>query len=303
MDFSVKILGSASALPDIDRSQSAQVLSVQGRLFLIDCGEGTQRQMLRYKVPLMKIDTICISHIHGDHVFGIFGILSTMGMRGRIKPLSIYAPNSFGPILKFFLSYYGDGLNFNINFVALKNKDLELVYSTKKLELLTFPLNHKIDTYGFLIREKTPAYNVKKEAVSKFNLNLEEIGTLKRGEDVIREKEVILAEDYAYMPYQPRSYAYCSDTYIFDKQREWLNGLSILYHETTFLKQYEDQAKLRHHSTTHQAALLAKECGVGRLLIGHYSSRCNDEKLYQAECREIFAETYAVNDGDEFFVE
>jgi len=300
MNFSLRVLGTASAMPVPDRHQSAQVLSVHGRFFLIDCGEAVQRQLLRYHIPLMKIDSLFISHIHGDHIFGIFPLLSTMGMLSRTAPLNIYAPNSFGPILKFFLSYYGEGVNFEIRHVPLKMNEPEEIYHTKNVEILSFPLNHKIETYGFLFREKEPMFNVRKECIGQYGLSLAEIGTLKRGEDVVRDDIVIPVSEAAYKPYEPRSYAYCSDTAVFPELKDWVRGVNMLYHESTYVDEYSDQASLRHHSTSRQAAQCAADAGVGKLVLGHYSSRIKDMDRYLNEARAVFPETYAAKDGDVF---
>lgn len=300
MDFTLKIMGTASAMPVIGRNQSAQVLSVHGRLFLIDCGEGVQKQLIANHVSIQKIDTICISHIHGDHVFGIFGLLSTMGLLGRTIPLYIYAPQSFGPILKFFLSYYGEGLNYEIKYTALDMKEPEAVFHTNAVDIFAFPLNHKIETFGFLFREKTPQRNVHKHLVMRYELSLTEIGTLKRGEDIIRDGKVLSCDELTYMPYKPRSFAYVSDTAPFAELAGWVKGVDILYHEATYLKDNADLAEKRHHSTTHQAAQCALEAGVGKLVVAHYSSRERDTDKYLKECREIFPESYAASDRDVF---
>ena len=300
MNFTLKIMGTASAMPVVGRFQSAHVLEVHGRSFLIDCGEGTQGQLKKYGISPMKIDSVFISHIHGDHVFGLFGLLSTVGMLGRTAPVNLYGPAGLGPILKFFLSYYGEGLGFEVRFTPLKMKEPETVYATRAVEVLAFPLNHGIDTFGFLFREKRPQYNVVKEAVGRFGLTLEEIGTLKRGEDVVRPDGTIAASEAAYLPYEPRSYAYVSDTAPFPELSGWVRGVDLLYHETTYLAEWEEQAAQRHHSTTLQAARCALEAGAGRLVIGHYSSRCRDNARYEAECRTVFPETFAASDGDVF---
>lgn len=300
MDFTLTVMGSASAKPVIDRFQSAQVLSVHGRSFLIDCGEGVQMQLQRFGVSIMKIDSIFISHIHGDHVFGIFGLLSTMGMLSRTAPLNVYAPVSFGPILKFFLSYYGEGVGFEIRHVPLKMKEPEVVYETKTLSISAFPLNHGIETFGFLFKEKMPQRNVWKHMISRYEFTLTEIGTLKRGEDVVREDETIRCEDATYIPYVPRSYAYCSDTAPFEKLSEWVSGVDILYHECTYVSGFEELAASRHHSTARQAAQCARDAGAHKLVIGHFSSRIRDVSVCEAECREIFPETYAASDGAVF---
>jgi len=300
MDFTLKVMGSASAKPVPERFQSAQVLSVRGRSFLIDCGEGVQTRLQQFGVSPMKIDSIFISHIHGDHVFGIFGLLSTMGMLSRPTPLNIYAPVSFGPILKFFLSYYGEGVGFEIRHIPLKMTEPETVYDTKSFEVLAFPLNHGIETFGFLFREKKPQLNVWKHMLSRYEFTLTEIGTLKRGEDVVRDDEVIRCTDAAYEPWEPRSFAYCSDTAPFPELPGWVTGVDLLYHEATYTAEHADLAEKRHHSTTLQAAQCALDAGAKRLVIGHYSSRERDASIYEAECRIVFPETYAASDGSEF---
>lgn len=314
-------MGTASAMPVIDRYQSAHVLEVHGRLFLIDCGEAVQRQMIRYKVPLAKLDTIFISHIHGDHLFGLFTLLSTLGLSCKVTPVVIYGPSNLCPLLKSFMSFYGKGIGITVDFHPLSVKTTEVIYSTKSLEVLAFPLNHKIETYGYMIREKLPQLNIRKDALDKYDFTKTEIGALKRGEDILRpagpddgatflngfikhsgtdEPLLIKNEEAAYLPYVPRSYAYCSDTAPFPELSEWVKGVDLLYHETTYLDQYQDQAAKRFHSTTKQAAQCALDAGAKKLVIAHYSSRCRDASKYEAECRTIFPETYAANDGDVF---
>ena len=286
-------------MPVRGRNQSAQALQVHGRLFLMDCGEGTQYAMVAHKVPMMKLDSLFLTHIHGDHVFGIFGLLSTLGMKGRQTPLNIFAPANFGPILKFFLSYYGDGIGFEIRYTPLKMKGPETILETKSLRVEAFPLNHGIETFGFRFEEKEPPFNVYKEAIEKYGLTLTEIGTLKRGEDVLRaDGSTIPASEAAYKPFVPRSYAYVTDTAPFPEEAEWLRGTTVIYHEATYLHDLADQGALRHHSTTAQAAQVALAAGAAKLLIGHYSSRNTDIRPYEAECRAIFPETYATSDGE-----
>ena len=288
-------------MPVRGRNQSAQALQVHGRLFLIDCGEGVQYRLVEQRIPMMKLDSLFISHIHGDHVFGIFGLLSTLGMKGRQTPLGIFAPVNFGPILKFFLSYYGDGIGYEIRYTPLKMKEPQTVLETKSVRVQAFPLNHGIETFGFLFREKEPPFNVHKEAIEQFGLSLTEIGTLKRGEDVLRaDGSVIPASEAAYKPFVPRSYAYCSDTAPFPEEASWLKGTTVIYHEATYLRELEDQGALRHHSTTLQAARVALEAGAQKLLIGHYSSRHAEMKEYEAECRTLFPQTYATSDGESY---
>ena len=298
MNFTLNVLGTASALPTTERYPSAQVLNVRGRLFMIDCGEGAQIQLRRAGISFLKIEHICLSHIHGDHIFGIFGLLSTMGLLGRTSDLNVYAPASFAPVLDFFIKQFGEGLLFNINLVTLEMKEPEIVYESRTAELLAFPLNHRIDSYGFIIREKTPQFNVRKEAIAKYGLSLSEIGALKRGEDVVRQETVIPHSEAAYLPYNPRSYAYCSDTAPFPELAQWVKGVSLLYHEATFPADMAEMAEKTFHSTTLQAARTASDAGVGRLLVGHYSSRFPSVDFYLDEIRSIFPSSDLAHDGD-----
>ena len=262
MNFTLQILGTASAVPISDRNPSAQVLTVQGRLFLIDCGEGCQQQFRRMHLSFLKIEAIFLSHIHGDHLFGIFGLLSTMGMYGRTAELKIYAPNSFGPVLKFFMSYFGDGINFPIEHVALKMNEPEVIHTSKNVQVSAFPLKHKIDCYGFRFDELLTARQAEKHPA--------------------------------------RSYAYCSDTMPFPELAKWVSGVDWLYHEATYPKDMADKAADRFHSTTHQAAQCALDAGVRKLIVGHYSSRVRDFEVFLKECQEVFPETIAAQDGDVF---
>ncbi len=303
MNFTLNVLGTASALPTTERHPSAQVLDVRGRLFMIDCGEGTQMQMRKLKLSFHKIEHICLSHIHGDHIFGLFGFLSTLGLLGRTAPLYIYAPKNFAPILDFFKTHFGQGLLFEINYISLEMKEPELVYENRTTEMLAFPLNHRLETYGFLIREKMPQHNVKKEAIARYGLTLAEIGTLKRGEDVVREDMVISNEEAAYIPYEPRSYAYCSDTAPFPELAEWVRGATLLYHEATFPDAMSEMAAKTFHSTTLQAARTALDAGVKRLLVGHYSSRYPDVSFFLDELRSIFPATDLAHDLDVIEIE
>ena len=299
MNFTLNVLGTASALPTTERYPSAQVLDVRGRLFMIDCGEGAQIQIRKAGLSFLKIEHICLSHIHGDHLFGLFGLLSTMAMLGRTAPLNIYAPGNFQPILDFFKSTFGEGILFDINYVVLKVSEPTVIYESRTVELLAFPLNHRVQTYGFMIREKMPQHNVHKEAIARYSLTLLEIGTLKRGEDVVRpDGEIIRNSEAAYIPYVPRSYAYCSDTAPFPELAEWVRGATVMYHESTFPAEMEEMAAKTYHSTTLQAAETAKEAKVGRLLVGHYSSRFPSVDFFLDEIRSIFPSAALAHDMD-----
>ena len=303
MNFTVHILGTASALPTTQRYPSAQIVDVRGRLFMIDCGEGAQIQLRKVKVSFLNIEHICLSHIHGDHIFGIFGLLSTMGLLARKAPLNIFAPSGFAPILEFFKTQFGEGLLFDIHFIPLEMTSPEVVYENRTTELLAFPLNHRVETFGFIIREKMPQRNVRKDAISRFGLSLTEIGTLKRGEDLVRESVdgrplVIRNEDVTYYKYMPRSYAYCSDTAPFAELADWVHGVDLLYHEATFPAEMEEMAEKTFHSTTIQAASVAKAAGVKRLVVGHYSSRFPSVDFYLDQIKTIFPQAMLAYDGD-----
>lgn len=307
MNFTLNILGTASALPTVNRYPSAQVLDVRGRLFLIDCGEGVQIQLRRAGISLLKIDIICISHIHGDHLFGIFGLLSTMGMLGRTSDLHIYAPGNFAPVLNFFLDRFGEGLKFRIVHHILKMDAPETVFEAKSVELLAFPLNHRIETYGFMIREKEPLLNIRKEAIEKYALSIGEIAALKQGRDVVKtlalksyedpSEVTIEASEVTYRPYVPRKYAYCSDTAPFAELASWVEGADLLYHEATFPAEMAEMAAATFHSTTLQAARLAADAGVRRLIVGHFSSRYPDVSPFLTEIKTIFADAELAREG------
>ena len=296
MNFTLNVMGTASALPTTERYPSAQVLDVRGRLFMMDCGEGAQIQLRKVGVSFLRIEHICLSHIHGDHIFGLFGLLSTMSLLGRSAPLRIYAPKTFRTILDFFMIQFGEGVQFEIDYVELDMKEPQVVYENRTVELLAFPLNHRVETFGYIIREKMPPFNVRKEAVQKYALTLTEIGTLKRGEDVVREDIVITNAEAAYRKYKPRSYAYCSDTAPFPELAEWVKGVDLLYHEATFPADMADMAEKTFHSTTLQAAQVAKDAGVGRLLVGHYSSRFSSVEFFLDELRSVFPESHLASD-------
>lgn len=321
MNFTLNVLGTASAKPGADRFSSAQVLDIRGRLILIDCGEGTQMRIAAQHLSYLKIETVCISHIHGDHVFGLFGLLSTMGLYGRTAPLRMFGPRALGSLVKFFLSYYGEGIGYRIEFSPVACSAPEVVDDAGFFEIAAFPLRHGIETYGYIVREKQPMLNVRKNCIDKYRMTIAEIAAAKRGEDIIREpgpdcepspatdfkrfsgsgqRLTIPNDELTYRPFSPRSYAYCSDTAAFPELASWVRGVDVLYHESTYLKAMEQDAARRGHSTAEQAALCARDAGVGKLLLGHYSSRVTDLSEFLREARPIFPETYLTNDRDVF---
>ena len=302
MNFTLNVLGTASAKPTSSRNPSAQVLDVRGRLFLVDCGEGAQRQFCRQRLSFDRIDAIFISHIHGDHVFGLPGLLSTIGLATSRKSIKVFGPQALGAILKFYLSYYGDQIGIRVDFIPVKTKGPQVIFENNFLTVEAFPLNHRIETYGYLFREKTPQLNVRKDAIGRYGLGIAEICSLKNGEDVVRENEIIRSEEVTYLPYPPRSYAYCSDTAPFPSLAEWVRGVDILYTEATYMADLEKEAAARFHSTTLQAARLAREAGAKKLVVAHYSSRYRDTAPLLSEIRSVFPNAEAATDGDVYDV-
>ncbi len=300
-DIVLNILGSASAKPTALRNPSAQVLDVRGRLFLIDCGEGAQIQMVRMGISPLKIEAVCLSHLHGDHVFGIFGLLSTMGMLGRVRPLKIFAPEGFGDVLEFYLAHFSDGDSYRIEFTPVDVAGPEKILDAGGIEIRAFPLKHRVPTFGYLFKEKEKELNVRKEAIAKYDLTIDEIKALKAGRDVVRPiGTVISVAEATYRPAPPKSFAYCSDTAPFPELAQWVNGVDLLYHEATFPKDMADLAAVTNHSTTVDAARCALDAGARRLVVGHYSSRFSDVEFFLDEIRAVFPASFLASDGDVF---
>lgn len=289
-------LGSASARPTSSRFPSAHSLTVGGRLFLIDCGEGCQMQMARFKVPFSRLDNIFISHLHGDHVFGLFGLISTLDMTGRLSPLHIYGPQGLDELLKTISGFFGE-VKYEIVLHTVKCSEPTLIAEFKNLEIYSFPLRHRIETYGYLFKEKEPLLNVIKSAVSEHKLTLEEIATLKRGEDVLRDGVTLQCKDLTYKPFEPRSFAYCSDTSPFPKLQEWISGTDLIYHEATYASDLRALSRTTAHSTSQDAAKVALASGAKKLVLGHFSSRYRTLDLLLDEAREIFPESYLAEEG------
>ena len=316
MEFSFLTMGTASALPTANRYPSAHILTVRERLFLIDCGEGAQMQMRKFGISFAKIDDIFISHLHGDHLFGLFGLLSTMAMSGRTGDLRIYAPGGFEMILSFFMEQFGEGIKYNIIFNPIKCKEPVQIYDSRQLEVFAFPLVHRGETYGFLFKEKAPQLNVHKHLIGAYKLSLYEIARLKEGSDVVRKvtfadddgseveyEETLKNREFTYLPYKPRSFAYCTDTLPFKRLAGWIKGADMVYHDSTYTKEYEELAKSTFHSTSCAAACCAKEAGAKKLVLGHYSSRYKSLETMLEEAKEVFPATELAKEGAKFEIE
>ena len=298
MSFRLTILGTSSALPTSDRYPTAHVLNVHERLYLVDCGEGTQMQMRRYRVRFGKINHIFISHLHGDHIFGLYGLLSTFNLMGRILPLNIYAPEPFEELITRHLKDFDISLAYDLNIHHLSGHSPKLILDDKRVTVTSFPLKHRVPAYGFLFREKEAERKMIKEKIQELGLSFAEIASLKRGENIVREdNEVIPADDVTLKPPEPKSYAYCSDTSYFSKLASYVKGVDLLYHEATFANDLLELAKQTGHSTSVQAASVAVESGAVKLIIGHFSARYKSSQILEDEAKMIFPATEAAKEG------
>jgi ribonuclease Z len=301
MTFSLTVLGSSSALPTKSRFPTAHVLNVHGRFFLIDCGEGTQIQLKRYgNVKYSKLDNIFISHLHGDHVFGIFGLLSSFALTGRTADLHIYGCRELAGVLSAHVKYFGENMNYKAVHHSIDPDANAVIYDDQYMTVETVPLKHRIPTCGFLFREKTPQLNIRKEVIEQYGLSVSEITRIKNGCDFQTPSgKTVPNSELAYLPYSPRAYAYCSDTMFHRKVAEIVAGVDLLYHEATFLNDMKTSARQTGHSTAKEAAEIALLAKAKRLLLGHFSSRYDDNMLhlFAKEAREIFPDSDIVREG------
>jgi len=303
MGFKVTILGSSAAVPTIYRSLSSQVLEHQQTLFLLDCGEGAQLQMLKYAIKLHRIDHIFISHLHGDHYLGLQGFLNTLSMEGRKKQLTLYAPQPLQEFLNAGLTLSdGGGLNFPLRFIALEEGKATTIFDNEHLTVETVPLFHRIPTFGFIFREKTKDRNIKRSFVETYRPDYLTIKEIKKGADFTdNQGNIIKNETITTTPKTPLSYAYFSDTRFDESLAEFLSGVDVLYHEATFSDAETHLASERYHATSRQAATLAKKAKVKCLLLGHISSRfLNNTGALEQQAQEVFPCSMVVADGNEY---
>lgn len=298
MSFRLTILGTSSALPTSDRYPTAHVLDVHERLFLIDCGEGTQMQMRRYRIRFGRINHIFISHLHGDHFFGLYPLLSTFNLMGRKTTLHVYAPAPASELITRHLGDFDIKLAYELVVHTLSGHSLKPVLNDKRVEVFSFPLKHRLKTYGFLFREKTPDRNIIREKIAEHKLSIAEIAKLKKGVEVTREGgEVIKPDEVTHMPRKTVSYAYCSDTAWFPRLASYVDGVDLLYHEATFGDDNEALAAKTGHSTARHAATVARDAGVSELILGHFSARYKSPAILEEEARRVFPETEAATEG------
>ena len=301
MSFELIILGSSSALPTSKRSTAAHLLTMNERFFLIDCGEGTQIQLRKNKLSPARINHIFISHLHGDHVFGLFGLISSMGLMGRLADLHLYGPSGLEDLLQTHLAFFGMPPFQLVFHIAA---DQEFVYEDSKVCVRALKLKHRKETFGYLFKEKEKPLNIDKATIDKYNLGVEDIRKIKQGNDhQTVDGQIIPNTQLTLPPLVPRSYAYISDTAFLPQIAEKLKGTTLLFHESTFLEKDMELAKDTFHSTAGQAAEIARLAEAETLLIGHFSTRYKEEESFLEEAKKIFPNTIAVNDGDRFSLE
>ncbi len=297
--FEVHILGCGSALPTTRHNASSQVIKIGNKQFMVDCGEGTQLQLRRYHIHFSFINHIFISHLHGDHCFGLIGLISTFGMLGRTAPLHIYADPKLEELMKPQIDYFCKGMNYPLFFHNIDPTRQQTIYEDNTITVETLPLSHRIPCCGFLFREKPKKRHLIGDVANYYNIPTYMRQSIKDGADFITpEGEVIPNCRLTKEPDPSRSYAYCSDTAPCRFGCGVLDGVDLLYHEATFAESEKERAAQTFHSTARQAAQAAKDAGVKRLLIGHYSSRYDTADVQLDEAREIFPDTIAAEEGD-----
>lgn len=299
--FKVHILGCGSALPTLQHNASSQIVELREKLFMIDCGEGTQIQLRRSRIHFSKIIAVFISHLHGDHCFGLPGMISTFGMTGRTAPLHVYAPAAFEPILDQTLSFFCQGLEFKVVFHAVDTTQNKVVYEDRSLTVETIPLQHRIDCCGYLFREKPILPHIRRDMIDFYKIPISQINNIKAGADWVTPEGEVIANSRLTTPAEPaRSYAYCSDTRYIKTLHELVKGVSTLYHESTYSAEDAERARLYWHSTSQDAAKVALDASVGKLLLGHFSARYNNESQLLEEAKEIFPNSYLTCEGATF---
>ena len=297
----VTILGCASAKPTANRHPSAQIVNVDEQYYLVDAGEGVQKQMFRYGINPLKLRGIFISHLHGDHVFGVFPLISTLGLYGRRTPLKIFAPRPFGEILESHLRYFDSDLPYEVEWVEVDTTVHRIIFENNSLEVWSIPLRHRVPASGYMFREKMPELNVDKFKIERYGLSVKQIVAAKRGEDIaLDDGTVIPNAEITYLPRQPKTYAYCSDTNRSAMVARRVKGADLLYHEATYAAAERRQAKERGHSTSVDAAETALAAEAKRLIIGHFSSRYKEPLVLLDEARAVFPATDIATEGETY---
>lgn len=303
MSFFVQILGSGSAVPTSNRGLTSQFITCSGRHYLIDCGEGTQTQMRRFGVKFQRLDAVFISHLHGDHYFGLIGLLSTMNLLGRVKPIQIYAPKELETILRLQIEYDGSRMTYEVEFIPTDPTQEKIILEDEKVVIRSFPLMHKVPTTGFKFTQKEKQRHLLVDKAKSHGVKIEHYHLLKSGEDVLDETgKLFRSIDYTIAGEQEKSYAFCSDTKYTESIISSIEEVDLLYHEATFTEAFIDRAKATMHSTAMQAAKMAQLAKVGKLIMGHLSARYEDGSQHLEEAQPIFQNCEIVEDGQVFRV-
>lgn len=298
MKFELTVLGTNSAVPTSSRFPSSHLLNVREKLFLIDCGEGTQMQLRKQRVKFSRLNHIFISHMHGDHVLGLPGLVSTLGLLGRTADLHIHANPELEKIMDPLFNYFGHGLSYKIVYHHINPKSFELIHEDKSMTVHAFPLNHRVPCYGFLFREKELERNIIKDYVDYYKFSIKDMLKLKAGEDFISASgDVVPNSRLTSDPPHARSYAYCTDTRPLEEIVPFISGVDLLYHEATFGDDDVQRLAETYHSSARQAAGIAKKAKVKQLLIGHYSSRYKTPAVLLSQAKEVFIDTIAAKEG------
>jgi len=304
MKFEVTILGSSSATPIFNRNPTSQAVNINDRWYLIDCGEGTQQQMLRFDIKASKIDHIFISHLHGDHYLGLVGLLSSLHLNGRIKPLYIYCPAHLKEIIDIQLLYSETTIQYPLEYRFTDAEKVEILLDNQDITVETIPLNHRIACTGFLFKEKKRLRKLMKEKIERLGVPIPFYSALKKGEDYIAPNGDIYKNDTLTTDSSdPKSYAYCSDTMYDERYFKQISDVTMLYHEATFLDNMLDRALETHHTTALQAGEIALKVNAKRLLIGHFSARYKTLNELLEETQSVFPDTELAIEGRTFIID
>lgn len=299
--YLLKILGSGAALPSNLSNQSAQVLSMCGRNYMIDCGENAQAMLRKYNVNHSKLNHIFISHLHGDHCFGLLGLISTLDMLGRMCDITIFSHPGLKDMMKPMMAHFFKGLHFNVHFEEFAPGNHELIYDCNGLEVYSVPLKHTIPSSGFVFREKEKQRHIIRSKVDFYKVPVRMMQHVKNGEDFVTEEGKVIPNSELTSPADPiRSFAYISDSAKSERIVEYISGVDLLFHESTFLEENKLRAKQTLHSTARQAAEIAKMADVKKLVLGHFSARYKSREMFLSEAREVFENCSLGNDGAEF---
>ena len=296
--FNVHVLGGGSALPTLKHSASSQVVEIRGKFFMIDCGEGTQIQLRRSRIGFTKISAVFISHLHGDHCFGLIGLISTFGMLGRTAPLHVYAPAPMGPLLKLQMEMFCTGLEFKVEFHPVDTTRQLVVYEDRSLTVETVPLEHRIECCGYIFREKATLPHIRRDMIDCFEIPVSQINNIKNGADWTTADGKVIANSRLTFPADPpRAYAYCCDTRYIPTLYKRVEGVNLLYHDSTYDSSCSERARLYFHSTSQQAAQVARDAHAKELLLGHFSARYDNEDHILKEAQAVFPNSVLAKEG------